>query len=247
MSQGWISIHRQFKEWEWYGDSKIVHLFLHCLMSANHKPKQWRGRQIEAGQFITSQSHLSQDTGLSVRQVRTILDKLKLTGELTVQITNKFSIISITNWDKFQGVDRQDVSQVTTKRQSNDTQLTTNNNDNNANNVNNDNKKPKAKKASPSKIEKPSDVEEEVWQDWQHLRKTKRAPVTNTVLKGAIREAEKAKVSLNEFLQIWCRRGSQGLEASWIKQDEITKPADKHGGFDKKDYQSGAITPEWAK
>ncbi len=178
MSQGWISIHRQFKEWEWYGDSKIVHLFLHCLMSANHKPKQWRGRQIEAGQFITSQSHLSQDTGLSVRQVRTILDKLKLTGELTVQITNKFSIISITNWDKFQGVDRQDVSQVTTKRQASDNQLTTNNNDNNANNVNNDNKKPvpakKKKQQGIIAIEYLDGLNKEAWLMWiEHRREAK--------------------------------------------------------------------------
>jgi hypothetical protein len=81
-------------------------------------------------------------------------------------------------------------------------------------------KEVKPKKPSPSKIIKPDNVEEEVWQDWLTLRKTKRAPVTNTVLKGAIKQAGIAKVSLNEFLQIWCRRGSQGLEAAWIKPDE---------------------------
>lgn len=75
-----------------------------------------------------------------------------------------------------------------------------------------------AKRSTP--IVKPDDVDEQVWQDWRQLRKTKKAPVTQTVLSGAIRESEKAGMSLNEFLEVWCRRGSQGLEAAWLKVDE---------------------------
>jgi hypothetical protein len=44
--------------------------------------------------------------------------------------------------------------------------------------------------------------------------------VTETVLKSARKEAEKAGITLNAFLTIWCARGSQGLEASWLKSDE---------------------------
>jgi hypothetical protein len=136
MSQGWISIHRQVKEWEWYGDSKIVHLFLHCLMSANHKPKKWKGIQIEAGQFITSRDKLSAELPLSVQQVRTALDKLKSTGEITIKTTTKYSMISITNWSKYQESNQPISQQVTSKQPSNNQQVTTNNNDNNEDNVN---------------------------------------------------------------------------------------------------------------
>lgn len=136
INQGWISLHRKLLDWEWYTDSKVVHLFVHCLLKANHKPAKWRGIEIDAGQFISSQQHLAEQTKLSLRQVRTALDKLKMTGELTVKTTNKYSIISITNWKNYQVDDMQTVSEAAVKRQSNDNQMTTNNNDNNKNNVN---------------------------------------------------------------------------------------------------------------
>jgi len=71
---------------------------------------------------------------------------------------------------------------------------------------------------------KPEGVSDQTWKDWQQLRKSKRAPVTETVLNGAMAEAGKAGLSLEEFLQIWCRRGSQGLEASWITEQARASP-----------------------
>jgi uncharacterized protein YdaU (DUF1376 family) len=71
---------------------------------------------------------------------------------------------------------------------------------------------------------RPEDVADQTWADWLHLRKTKRAPVSETTLDGAREEAAKAGMPLERFLQIWCRRGSQGLEAAWLRADE-RKPA----------------------
>lgn len=67
---------------------------------------------------------------------------------------------------------------------------------------------------------KPDDVEQQVWDDWLALRRAKKAPVTATVLDRAKAEAEKAGLSLDGFLIVWCARGSQGLEASWLKPEE---------------------------
>ena len=72
----------------------------------------------------------------------------------------------------------------------------------------------------PMVIPCPSDVNEQVWNDWLQLRKSKKASVTQTVINGARKEAEKAELTLEGFLEIWCLRGSQGLEASWIKPEE---------------------------
>lgn len=66
----------------------------------------------------------------------------------------------------------------------------------------------------------PPDVAEQVWVDWLTLRKKKSAPVTTTVLEGAIEQARLAGMPLEAFLRVWCRRGSQGLEAAWLKPDE---------------------------
>lgn len=62
----------------------------------------------------------------------------------------------------------------------------------------------------------PPDVDQQTWADWLKLRKTKKAPVTETVIRSAIAESEKAGMTLEQFLQVWCARGSQGLEASWL-------------------------------
>src|SRR5690606_17111186 len=63
----------------------------------------------------------------------------------------------------------------------------------------------------------PDDVDPAVWRDWLALRKAKRAPVTETALQMIRREADKAGLPLNAFLEIWCARGSHGLQADWIK------------------------------
>jgi len=66
----------------------------------------------------------------------------------------------------------------------------------------------------------PNDVDKQIWDDWKQLRKAKKAPVTETVVSSARKEAAKANMSLQDFLAIWCARGSQGLQADWLKSDE---------------------------
>lgn len=67
-------------------------------------------------------------------------------------------------------------------------------------------------------------VAPQVWDDWLTLRKAKKAPVTATVIESATKEAAKAGMTLEAFLIVWCRRGSQGLEADWLK------PAERQNG-----------------
>jgi hypothetical protein len=79
------------------------------------------------------------------------------------------------------------------------------------------------------RVTRPEDVSDQTWSDWQQLRKAKRAPVTETVVDGARREAGKAGMALEDFLQVWCRRGSQGLEAAWLKPEERGSRAPQSG------------------
>lgn len=122
MNNGWISLHRKITKWEWYDDANTFRVFIHCLLLANHEKKKWRGNVVERGQLITSQAHLANDLNLSIKAIRTCLDKLKTTGELAVKTTNKYSIISITNYDSMQNDGRQIDTQAAGKGQSKDTQ-----------------------------------------------------------------------------------------------------------------------------
>jgi uncharacterized protein YdaU (DUF1376 family) len=66
----------------------------------------------------------------------------------------------------------------------------------------------------------PPDVDQQIWDDWKQLRKAKNAPVTETVVTNARKEAAKANMAFSDFLSVWCARGSQGLQAEWLKPDE---------------------------
>ena len=70
----------------------------------------------------------------------------------------------------------------------------------------------------------PPDVSQQIWSDWVALRKSKKAPITQTVLNGAVSEAKILGWPLEKFLAEWCSRGSQGLKAEWIVKPN---PADK--------------------
>ena len=71
----------------------------------------------------------------------------------------------------------------------------------------------------------PDFVDQQVWEDWLALRKAKKAPVTATVVHRAETEAHKAGMPLEDFLRVWCRRGTQGLEAAWLKPNERNQGA----------------------
>lgn len=80
--------------------------------------------------------------------------------------------------------------------------------------------KEKPRKRVTLDVVRPEDVAEQVWNDWVKLRKGKRAAVSATVVTEARREADKASLTLERFLAVWCARGSQGLEADWLKPHE---------------------------
>lgn len=136
---GFIILHRSILSWEWYDDVNTTRVFIHCLLKANHTPRKWHGHLIGRGQFITSLAKLAKETRLSVRELRTALEHLKTTQELTHKTTHLYSIITITNYalyqDKKNATDTLNDTKTTHHRQSNDTLPTTNNNDNNKINI----------------------------------------------------------------------------------------------------------------
>lgn len=63
-------------------------------------------------------------------------------------------------------------------------------------------------------------VPESVATDFIALRKVKRAPLTETALKGIEREAAKARISLGTAIEVCCANGWQGFRAEWYKKEQ---------------------------
>jgi uncharacterized protein YdaU (DUF1376 family) len=65
----------------------------------------------------------------------------------------------------------------------------------------------------------PEGVSDSIFKDYMEVRKAKKAKWTETALKGLQRESEKAKITLQEAMQICCERGWIGFKAEWIQQE----------------------------
>ena len=120
--EGWILLHKKFLDWEWSNDPNMVCLFIHLLIRANYEPSKWRGEIVKRGQILTGRKQLSEWTGLSDRKIRTCLSRLKTTSEVTIRTTNKYSIITICNYNKYQ---KKTTSEVTIQTPTSDQQPTT--------------------------------------------------------------------------------------------------------------------------
>lgn len=100
--EGWIKLHRQIQEWEWYDDPQTTRLFTHLLIVATHTETKWRGEVLKPGQILTGRRLLAAQTGLSEQNIRTSLERLQVTHEVTIKVTHRFSIITLNKWKDYQ-------------------------------------------------------------------------------------------------------------------------------------------------
>ena len=120
-----IKLYRDLFEWEWYSDINTCRLFIHMLLKANWKEGNFRGTTVPRGSFVSSICKLSEETSLTIREVRTAISHLKSTGEVTCKTYSKFTIFTVENYSKYQTSDTQSDKQETSKRHSNDILTTT--------------------------------------------------------------------------------------------------------------------------
>ena len=116
MNNGFIKLYKKMESWQWYKESTTLHLFIDLLLDANYEDSKVGFEIIKRGQCLTSLKRISMRTGLTYRQIRTCLDKLQKSGEIDKQTTNRYSIITIKNYNDYQNSDKQ----ATNKRQTND-------------------------------------------------------------------------------------------------------------------------------
>lgn len=102
MCNGWIKLHRKILDWEWFTSPSTLQLFIYLLLRANKEDKKWRGILIKRGQLVTSVATISEETKLSTQQVRTSLNRLKSTNEITSKTTNRFTLVTVCKYESYQ-------------------------------------------------------------------------------------------------------------------------------------------------
>lgn len=127
---GFIKLHRKLVAWGWYQDYVVKDVFLHLLLTANFKDTSWRDRILKKGQVVIGTQKVADELGFSRQQVRTALNKLKSTNEITIEATNKFSIITIVNWEDYQSdtdlPTKKSTKKLTNHQPTNNQQITNN-------------------------------------------------------------------------------------------------------------------------
>ena len=132
-SSGWVKLYRSIFDWEWWDDTNTTKVFIYCLLKANPSDKQWRGISVRRGSFVTSRKHIADEVNLTEQEVRTAIDHLLTTGEITKSSTNKLTMITVTNYDSYQEV--KEIKQPTEQPQNQPEYQPANNHNEECNNV----------------------------------------------------------------------------------------------------------------
>lgn len=153
-------------KWQWYQVEGMIPLWLHLLLNANHTDRWQNGILVKRGQVLTGRKQLAKELNFSEQTVRTCLNRLKSTNEITIESTNRFSLITLINWDKYQlsdGLTNQQINQqinqqVTSNQPATNQQVTTNNNVKNDKNLKKEKEKEiyKEKEREKSSFQKPT-------------------------------------------------------------------------------------------
>ena len=118
---GWIRLDRKIQDSFMWDDPESLKLWLYLLMGAaiEDKTVSFNGKplNLKRGQIVFGLHSASTRLGISVRRLRTTIKRFENCHQIDKQNFNKYSIISITNYCKYQDSDKQTTSKRQPKRQ----------------------------------------------------------------------------------------------------------------------------------
>ena len=127
--EGWIKLHRKLYEKGFSGMPDYVAIWLYILVHAQHKDQEIvlnkQVVKINRGSLITGRKKLSSVTGVSESKTYRILKYLEIEQQIEQQKFNKFTVISIVNYDKYQASEQEDAQQVNNRRTTDEQQMNT--------------------------------------------------------------------------------------------------------------------------
>jgi hypothetical protein len=202
MNNGWIKLHRKILDNPIVTkDASYLAVWCYLLLNATHEeyPALFGGKKImlQPGQLITGRRSISDSLGINDSKVKRILADFESDQQIDRQRSNKNSLISILNWDKYQCSDQQSDQQVTNKRPANDQQttserpasdqqVTTNKNIKNNKNVKNEKNVKKERNTYFPADEKLNAA----FADFVEMRKKIKKPMTDRAIDLAIKKLE---------------------------------------------------------
>ena len=125
MNDGYIKAYRKTMKSRVFQNEGLFKVWMWCLWKASHTD-QWvtiktgRGTtevHLLPGQFIFGRKTAAKELKMHPETVRKRMHKLKNMRNLTIESTNHYSLITIVNWEFYQGDNKKVPSKVPTKYQ----------------------------------------------------------------------------------------------------------------------------------
>jgi hypothetical protein len=139
MHRGYVKLWRVSVDKPIFQNAGLWQFATWCLMKATHKKiTQLVGFQeveLEPGQFVFGRDAAASQLSSTPQKIRTCVKSLVNIGFLTIKSTNKYSIITIVNWDTYQPDEIISTSKPTSSQPTNNQQITTNKNNKNNKNI----------------------------------------------------------------------------------------------------------------
>lgn len=132
---GWLKLYRSILDSAVFQDAEVlkVWIWLLCSVAFEQHDTICYGKVIhlKPGQTATGRKKIAQCTDLNENKVYRALTVLKSLGNIEIKSTNKYSIITIVNWDKYQeengkrtSIEQQTNSKTTAEEQQEDSKRT---------------------------------------------------------------------------------------------------------------------------
>ena len=109
MNRGYVKLYRKSLDAGWIKNHKLWAFWSWCLLKASHKEFDavvgLQTIHLMPGQFITGRGKAAEETGLTEKEVRGRIDFLVRKGNINraSKKASKFSVITIINWNTYQG------------------------------------------------------------------------------------------------------------------------------------------------
>jgi biotin operon repressor len=200
MAGDWVKVYRKMLSSEVFADPDpaLLKLWMYCLLKANWKPKMFSGELIPVGSFAFVSRNLASVLGVTKSKLWRDINKLEIGTQIETQTNRKFTVVSICNWETYQGLEDDDRNaNRDTNRDKNETQIGTKSVQKRTTNkeVKKERREEVKKQAAAQPVEIPQNLNQPDFiaalADFRQMRKEIKKPITPAAEKKLFARLEK--------------------------------------------------------
>lgn len=117
---GYVKVYRQIMDSAVWTNSDTLKVWMWCLLRAKYEPQSWEVQgesvKIDRGQFVTGSLSAADQLRMPKSSIWRHLRKLEEWGNIVIKPGRKYSVITICNYETYQGLENEDGTPVVHKR-----------------------------------------------------------------------------------------------------------------------------------